>query len=307
MLKNIGLRKMSVTFVSLLLIGMIYLFPTKDKIKVSESINYIDEDNLSEVFLIDKNNYVSEVSVNVVSEELKDKINEKLEVLILDSKDNKPKGFNGIIPSGTKVLSISLDGDICQVDFSKDILNIKKQDEDRMIEAIVYTLTSFNEIKKVKILVEGVSLTKLPSGKVISDVLDRGYGINKNYDINSLNELNKTTVYYTAQENDLTYFVPVTKITNNKDDKVMVIVNELKSSILYQSNLSSYLNSKAELKKYSVEEEVMNLTFNDKIFDSIYDKNILEEVVYTIGKSVKENYDVKEVNFYVNDEMIAKF
>ena len=47
--------------------------------------------------------------------------------------------------------------------------------------------------------------------------------------------------------------------------------------------------------------------FNDKIFYSMYDKNILEEVVYTIGKSVKDNYDVNEVVFYVGDEVITKY
>ena len=103
------------------------------------------------------------------------------------------------------------------------------------------------------------------------------------------------------------YYVPVTKINNSNDEKVNIIVNELKSSILYQSNLSSYLNSKVELQKYEKEKEVMNLTFNDKIFDNIYDNNILEEVVYTIGRSVIDSYeDVSEVVFNVNDKEILK-
>ena len=52
----------------------------------------------------------------------------------------------------------------------------------------------------------------------------------------------------------------------------------------------------------------MNLTFNDKIFDNIYDNNILEEVVYTIGRSVIDSYeDVSEVVFNVNDKEILKF
>ena len=77
--------------------------------------------------------------------------------------------------------------------------------------------------------------------------------------------------------------------------------------MLYQSNLGSYLSSKDNLEDYKVEEEVMKLTFNDKIFDSMYDKNILEEVVYTIGKSVKENYSVSKVIFYVDDKEVTEF
>ena len=130
---------------------------------------------------------------------------------------------------------------------------------------------------------------------------------NKDYDINSLYNLTKTTIYYVGDNFGETYYVPVTKITNNNDEKISVIVNELKSSVMYQSNLNSYLNNKTELKNYKVEEEVMKLTFNDKIFDSIYDKNILEEVVYTIGKSVMENYDVKKVIFYVDDKEVVEY
>ena len=37
-----------------------------------------------------------------------------------------------------------------------------------------------------------------------------------------------------------------------------------------------------------------------------YEKEILEEVIYTISLSVKDNYDVNEVLFTVNDEEICK-
>jgi hypothetical protein len=51
----------------------------------------------------------------------------------------------------------------------------------------------------------------------------------------------------------------------------------------------------------------MHLTFNEKILNNLKDKDILEEVKYTISMSVKENYDVENVIFYVNDEEIAEY
>ena len=39
----------------------------------------------------------------------------------------------------------------------------------------------------------------------------------------------------------------------------------------------------------------MNLEFNDYIFDDITTKEILEEVIYTISLSAKENYDIDKV------------
>ena len=285
------------------------MFPTKEEVKINETINYIEEKDLTDVFLIDKNNYVSEVSIPIKEDNLEEKLKKKLSVMTNNSESDKvPNSFKGILPENTKILSLKVDNETCTVNFSKELLSISLVDEERMIEAIVYTLTSEDPVKSVIIKVEDKVLERLPnSNKLLPNIFDRTYGINKEYDINNLYNLTKTTIYYNAEDNGLTYYVPVTKITNSDDEKIMVIVSELKSSLLYQSNLSSYLNSKTQLKKYELEEEVMNLTFNDKIFDSIYDKNILEEVVYTIGKSTKENYDVKKVVFYVDNKEILTF
>lgn len=308
MLKRFGFRKLAVTTTALFVIGLLYFFPTKE-LNVNKNITYYEESDFSEVFLLDKNNFVSEVSVISNETDLIEKLKNKMELLIKkDNNEKVPSSFKGVIPSDTKVLSLSVENNICTIDFSKEILNVTNLMEEKMVEAIIYTLTSESEVKEVILKVEGKVLERLPnSNKLLPNVFDRSYGINKNYDINDLYDLTKTTVYYIGEDSGNSYYVPVTKVTNSNDDKISVIVSELKSSILYQSNLSSYLNSKAELINYEKEENVMKLTFNDKIFYSMYDKNILEEVVYTIGKSVKDNYNVDEVMFYVGDEMITKY
>lgn len=310
MLKKLGIRKIAVTTSALFVIGLLYLFPSSNDLELNKKITYIEEDKFSPVYLLDSYNYVSEVDVVVNETEIEKKLKEKLE-LTTENKENLdkiPKGFRRLIPEGTKVKSLEIENDTCTVDFTKEILNVSSIDEEKLIESIIYTLTSEKTIKKVIIKVEGKLLERLPnSNKLLPSVLDRSYGINKDYDINSLYGLTKTTIYYTSKIDDLTYYVPVTKINNDKNEKITVIVNELKSSLLYQSNLSSYLSSNAELKKYEMLEDVMTLTFNDKIFDSIYDQNILEEVAYTIGMSVLENYDVKSVAFYVDDKEILVF
>ena len=308
MLKRFGFRKIAVTTSALFVIGLLYFFPTKE-LNVNKNITYYEESDFSEVFLLDKNNFVSEVSVISKETDLIEKLKNKMELLIKkDNNEKVPSSFKGVIPSDTKVLSLSVENNTCTIDFSKEILNVTNLMEEKMIEAIVYTLTSESEVKEVILKVEGKILERLPnSNKLLPNIFDRSYGINKNYDINNLYDLTKTTVYYIGEDKGNSYYVPVTKVTNSNEDKISVIVSELKSSVLYQSNLSSYLNSKAELINYEKKENVMKLTFNDKIFYSMYDKNILEEVVYTIGKSVKDNYNVDEVMFYVGDEMITKY
>lgn len=306
MLKKIGLRKLAITTSALLAIGLLYLFPVKDELVIEKNITYIEE-TLYEVYLIDKSDYVASLNLPLISSSVEDILKEKLEMLTINSSKTKdiPSGFKPIIPNGTVIKSLKIDEDTVTVNFSKEILSINSEYEEKMIEAIVFTLTSEEGIEKVLIKVEGETLERLPnSNKLLPIPLDRSYGINKYYDINSLYNMTMTTIYYVNNINDTVYYVPVSKITNNKEEKISVIVDELKSSVVYQSNLRSYLSASAELKEYEIIENTMHLTFNDKIFS--IDDNILEEVKYSISLSVKENYDVDEVVFYVDGEIVEE-
>lgn len=304
MIKNIAFRKLLVTSIALLTIGVIYFFPNNKNIKFKEIINYYEEDNLKSVYLMDKYNYVSKLKVPIYETDILEMIKEKLNYLIIDSesKDKIPNGFRGLIPINTKILDLKLDNNILIINFSKEFLNTNKDDEEHMIEAIVFTMTEFESIKGIKIKVEGIPLLEFPiSKKKIPEVLDRTFGINKVYNFSSLNNLNQTIIYYVNKINDKTYYTPVTKINNDSRDKVTLVIEELKSNIIYQTNLSSYLSEAAILDKYEIEGDKIILLFNDKIFDT-NSKNILEEVEYTISMSLMDNLGVKEVVFRVNDE-----
>ena len=72
MLSKMGIRKITVTSAALFVIGLIYLFPTKD-LKIEKNINYIDEEKLSQIYMLDNNNYVSEVLHEINADTLIDK------------------------------------------------------------------------------------------------------------------------------------------------------------------------------------------------------------------------------------------
>lgn len=301
MLKMISIRKITVTTSALIIICLLYFFPTKTE-SLDLKQNVVDSNSSNaKVFLIDKNDYVSLVDVNIENKDLLKKISEIINILTIKNKgdDKIPDNFRAMIPKNTKVNSLKLEEGIVYIDFSKEFKN--SEDLEKVVESIVYSLTEIDEVKGVKITVENEAINNS-----YNKVLTRDIGINKEVDINNINDISKTTIYYLNVEDDIKYYTPVTKITNDKREKIAVIIDELKSSVAYQSNLSSFLNSNAELEEYKIEENVMHLTFNDKIFDDFKSKNILEEVKYTIGKSIEDNYDIEEVVFYVEGEEIAK-
>ena len=277
---------------------------------VKKILKYIENDNLKTViYLLDDHNYLARTTVAITSTETTKKAKELLQVLIKggNGESKIPSGFQSILPSDTEILSIDLVEDVIKVNFSKKILDVKKEKEEKMIEAIVYTLTSIEGVNKVIIYVEGDILSKLPqTGIHLPGTLDRSYGINKEYNIESFKDVNSVTVYYVSKYNDNTYYVPVTKYVNDDREKIKIIIDELASAPLYNTNLMSYLNSNISLLATEQELDSLSLVFNDYLFNDANSKNILEEVIYSISLSVGDNYDVKEVIFEVNNEEIYK-
>ena len=154
------------------------------------------------------------------------------------------------------------------------------------------------------IFVEGANLKELPnSKKKLPLTLDRSYGINKIYDLNSMKEISKVTTYYVNKKDNFVYYTPVTSLSNDKNEKIEIIIEKLKSSPTYDTNLVSYLASASELQNYKILENSVNLSFNNEIL-SLDDNKIIEEVKYSIALSVRDTYDISETIFYVDNNLI---
>ena len=308
MLKNYIFKRFVIAVAFLFSIFLIYLTPNKEFIFKTE-LNYIDTKDKSVIYLLDQNNYVARTKIRTYNRKIEAKAKELINALIKDgeNEENIPNGFKSIISSETKINSIKFENNLIKIDFSSELLDIKIDYEEKMIEAIVYTLTSIEGVDKVIIYVDGDILTKLPkTGITLPSTLDKSYGINKEYDIKSYKDIDKVTIYYASKYNDDTYYVPVTKYLNDKRDKIKIIVDELSSSNISNTNLMSYLNSNTVLLSSDLNDDAMMLVFNQYIFNDLGTKNILEEVIYTISLSVDANYSVKEVLFNVNNEEIYK-
>ena len=309
MLKKKMIRKIIISTSALFALFLIYLIPNEE-LDIKQSLEYVElEVATNSIYLLDDYNYLGKAEVVVNSQTTEDKVKELVEVLINGGGgENKiPNGFKSILPSETKILSVKYEDNLIKIDFSKDLLNISKDLEEKMIEALIYTITSVDEVEKVIIYVEGNILTKLPQTNItLPSTLDRNWGINKTYDFTNTKDINQVTIYYLNKHNDDYYYVPVTKYLNDNRDKIKIIIDELTSTSTYNTNLLSYLNSNTEILAIEEQPDILELTFNSYIFSDVENKDILEEVVYTICLSVKDNYDVSEVVIKTENEEILK-
>ena len=309
MLKKKMIRKIIISTSALFALFLIYLIPNEE-LEINQNLEYVDlEVNTNSIYLLDEYSYLGKAEVVVNSKSTEDKVKELVEVLISGGEgENKiPNGFKSILPSETKILSVKYEDNLIKIDFSKDLLNISKELEEKMIEAIIYTITSVDEVEKVIIYVDGNILTKLPqTNTTLPSTLDRSWGINKTYDFTNTKDINQVTIYYLNKHNDDYYYVPVTKYLNDNRDKIKIIIDELTSTNTYNTNLMSYLNSNTEILAIEEQPDILELTFNSYIFSDVDNKDILEEVVYTICLSIKDNYDVSEVVIKNENEEVLK-
>jgi len=313
MLRKMLYRKIIVASSLLLVILMLYLIPTNStEIEIpNQTLEYVYPNDLEVVYLLDDNNYLSRTKISASNNDIISKSTELIEALIIDGKkkDIISNKFRALLPKGTQVLNIYLKNKILTIDFSSEFNNIKEEYEEKLIEALTYTLTSIEGIDEIEIYVNGNKLTKLPnSKKELPKYLDKEYGINKKYELTSLNDIYSYTVYYVNSYDNESYYTPVTKYVNsNNQDKVKIIIDELATSITYETNLMSYLDTNVKLLDYEIIDNTIKLNFNNLILSDITSNVILEEVIYTIGLSLCDELNVEEVIFQVNNEEISTF
>lgn len=307
MLRKKALRKILVTTFTLFTLFAIYIIPEKvnnNYLEPEIEVEYVVSLGTNEIYLLGPNNYLVKTNVLLEGDKTEDKIKGIIEYLTINKSEKLPVGLKGIISSNTKVNNITIKDKIATIDFSSDLLNVADNLEERVIEAIVYSVTNLEDIDGVTILIDNTLLETLPkSKKQVPNIVTKDFGINKVYDIDNRNGIQKVTLYYLDDINNNYYYVPVTKYMNDDREKINIIIESLSSNYIYDSNLMSLLKEDTELIDYQIEDELMLLNFNNNIFNN---EKLLEEISYTIAYSVFDNYNVNTVLLEVNGEEVNK-
>lgn len=225
-------------------------------------------------------------------------------------------GLKPVIPAQTKVLGMSVDEEsgLCKIDFSKDILNYEnKKQEENLVNAVVYALTEFPNIKEVQIIIEGKVMTELKHGTVVGEPLKRA-------DINLIGSeeasttggnrkggYSKVLVYYKGtNDKKYDYYVPITIPVSSPDPTPEMIVKELfKKPSDELSGLYTDIPNGVELKKAKVKEDKITLSLDVKDKDILEDKNVVSRMSKNIGLTLKQ-FDIKNIELKVGNETIEE-
>ncbi len=294
MLKKKAIRKIIITTFVFFVVMTIYMIPSKNK-KNEITYNNIKTRDVS-VYLLNSYDQLTKVNFKVNDDNINSIIESIINKLTISNDATIPEGYIQLLPNDITINDIFLDEGIINIKFNDEFFNIPKDNIEKIVESIAYSLLELKEIKGVSIYVENDNISKLYDN-LVPEIITKEYGINKRVEINSLNNISKVTIYYLDNVNN-DYFVPVTKYINDDREKIKIIVDELSSNYVYESNLISLLDKNIKLLDYQIKDGNITLDFSNSIF--LEQDKVLEEVLY----SVFANYDVDSVTLTVNKKEI---
>lgn len=219
-----------------------------------------------------------------------------------------PKGFTALLPKGTTIkgLNIKPEQKLAIVDFSKEFNSYKPEDERKVLEAVVWTLTGIDNVEKVSIRVDGKTLTKMSADKTpVDGEMSRAMGINLEFASGmNLGQSVPVTLYFKNQTADqFGYYVPVTRLVPRTSDIAKAAVQELIKGPDANKGLASVMGADIGLLQVKLSEDKSTVTvdFNDKLLGS--DKKVPASTAEAIILSLTETTGASKVQLMVNGDV----
>jgi germination protein M len=195
-------------------------------------------------------------------------------------------GVYPVIPQDTDILGIDVRNGVAIIDFSRHLLNYGSAVSERnIIAAIVYTLTGFETIERVRILINGYPQGILKYGTDLSCDLGRE-DVMINTDVLIQAGTRKVDIYFLKQANaGYIYPVPLSVENTAEADELPEALVELLVSTKAGGGLYSEIPENVFLRDSSVSDGVITLDFSEGFLNyggTMREEGILKQLAYTL-------------------------
>ena len=163
-------KKIIMAFIILLiiiaLVGYFIIKYVKQKYQQEDIQEYTPEEEITDeqmrqtivslYFLDTQTNELAPEARMIDIKEIMQQPYEKLINLLIEGPKNER--LSKVIPEGTKLLGVNLEGNVLTINFSSEFLNYDKENptaKANLINSIVNTMTELNEVNNIKFLIDG--------------------------------------------------------------------------------------------------------------------------------------------------------
>ncbi|MDF2591519.1 MAG: GerMN protein [Clostridia bacterium] len=221
------------------------------------------------------------------------------------AEDLQPTGLMPSLPMGTQILgAVIKENGHAIVDFSKEFLSFSSQKGEEVgVKAVVYTLSEFSNVKTVEIRVEGKVVTEMPQGTKLTAAMKRSE-INLLTAENSGDKLSKVMVYYQKKgAGNYSYFVPVTKLTSEKNS-AMAAINALLEGPVLESGLINPFPEGTECLDIRVKDGIAYVNLSEDVLKLQGNKGAERSVKKAVSLTLGQFPEISKVQLFVNGSTI---
>ena len=256
------------------------------------------------VFLKDGNGLLAPVSLSLPKSKDSSALKNSLMALVSKGEyaSSVPEGFQGVLPAGTEVKSITIDkSNSAVVEFNSEFNNYDPLEERKILEAITWTLTGQDDIKSVQLWVDGKKLTEMPlQGTPLDRPLTRTMGINLPKQGPLLMNSSAVTVYFSTTSPDgIQYYVPVTRFVPAGQEQLTAALNELIAGPESGNGLEMVMTQGTILDSVDAGQNgVVTVSLTDDMFKD--GKGVPAEMLESVVLTVAQNSDDSMVQIRLN-------
>lgn len=214
-------------------------------------------------------------------------------------------GLKPVLAAGTEILGMSINDGVCKVNFSSQFTQAAdSQAESNMIEAVTYTLTEFDAINTVQIMIEDEYQSSLPYGTQINVELKRE-------NINQLAEANEgqslEIIYYEQiGSEDYEYYVPVTMPISIGESKTTAVVEKLFERAVGLSEFYTDIPVGVTLNDVEVRSGVAFVDVTLDSEDAIASQLEFDKMKKNIALTLSEFEEIESVQILIDDKGIEE-
>lgn len=258
-----------------------------------------------EIYLLDENGLVVPQDLDLPKTEAA--AMQAMEYMVVDGPVTEllPNGFQAVLPAGTEILGTNLEEDgTLIVDVSEDFKAYNPDDEVKILQAMTYTLTQFEQVEKIKLWINGRNQLNMPkNGTPLSEGYSRANGIN--LDVNAKPDLKYSealTVFYPKTYGEDVHFVPVTTYIDNATDDnffTSMVTNLMEGPSPTYFTKEVFQDATQLVNKPRLQDGVLQLSFNEGILEDKDKAIISDNVMTTLVKSLTAHEDVDAIEIHV--------
>lgn len=274
---------------------------------VGDAVNMLNprqsQANLT-VYVQDREGYLMPISYPWNSEDPAVLAQTSMDILVKDGIHASliPSGFTATLPEGTGIkVTLKPEQKMALVELSKEFATYNKDDERKVMESIVWSLTSQPNVEQVQLWMDAKKLNEMPVDHTpIHARLSRQIGINleKESTVSYLHSMPVTLYFSSYTEEGKAYFVPVTRLVEPSSDPVRTTLEQIIAGPLNQKAMNRVVTQETKINDIVANGDMLTVDLADSMFEK--GDQIPAELLKAVVLSLTEQQGVKKVQVKIN-------